>query len=92
MCHNEIFEILLDMFFLSWCLSADPLCVLQNYHDEVDGLLAQGGCVGSVLTKTGSHIPFYEGLRMGNWAEKVAFEFFDAFLAAELEKYFEVAD
>jgi predicted alpha/beta-fold hydrolase len=57
--------------------------VVQNYHDEVDGLLAQGGCVGSVLTKTGSHIPFYEGLCMNNWAEKVTFEFFDAFLASE---------
>eukprot|EP00600_Ochromonadales_sp_CCMP1393_P000516 CAMPEP_0174981628 /NCGR_PEP_ID=MMETSP0004_2-20121128/16004_1 /TAXON_ID=420556 /ORGANISM="Ochromonas sp., Strain CCMP1393" /LENGTH=47 /DNA_ID= /DNA_START= /DNA_END= /DNA_ORIENTATION= len=33
------------------------------------------------LTKTGSHLPFYEGLWAEDWAEKVTYEFFDAFLA-----------
>jgi hypothetical protein len=60
--------------------------VVQNYHEEVSKLMLRDCCIGSVLTKTGSHCPFYEGIGMGNWAEKVTFEFFDAFLTSELEK------
>lgn len=64
----------------------DPLCVVQNYHDEVHRVMAHNCTVGAVLTKTGSHLPFYEGLFMTNWAERVAFEFLDAFLASERAK------
>jgi hypothetical protein len=71
---------------ISQRLPTDPLCVVQNYHEEVHKVMKHGCCVGTALTKTGSHLPFYEGLFMGNWAEKVTFEFFDAFLASEAAK------
>ena len=33
------------------------------------------------LTRTGSHLSFYEGLLGSCWSEKVSYEFFDAALA-----------
>ena len=64
----------------------DPLCVVQNYLDNITEIHSHHNAVASILTKTGSHLPFYEGLFMRNWAEKVAFEFFDAYLLIEINK------
>ncbi len=70
-----------DIFIIS-----DPLCVVQNYHENIAPIHAASNAVGSVLTKTGSLLPFYEGLFLSNWAERVAFEFFEAYLQIESEK------
>ena len=63
----------------------DPICVAQNIDETID--LFEGhpgwkeGGTAIVVSKSGSHCPFYEGLTMRCWAEKVAFEFLDAALA-----------
>lgn len=67
-------------------LTIDPLCVVDNYHDHSHLMEDDNNMVGSILTKTGSHLPFYEGLFLNNWAERLAFEFFDAYLLVEQEK------
>lgn len=48
-------------------------------HKREDG----GGGASLVVTHSGSHCPFYEGLTHGNWAEKVSYEFFDAVLSEQ---------
>ena len=65
---------------------SDPLCVVQNYHDELHRTMKHQPCLAVVLTKTGSHLPFYEGITMANWAERASFEFLDAFLESEKEE------
>ena len=41
-------------------------------------------CIVAV-TKTGSHLVFYEGIFMKNWAERCTYEFFDAVLSKKNE-------
>lgn len=43
------------------------------------------GGASLVVTHSGSHCPFYEGISHGNWAEKVSYEFFDAVLRDQEE-------
>ena len=62
----------------------DPLCVMQNMTDNFESIRRSKSCVVCV-TKTGSHLPFYEGLFFKNWAEQASFQFFDAVLE-ETEK------
>eukprot|EP01032_Pedospumella_encystans_P021384 gene21384-24258_t len=71
---------------LSICSENDPLCVVENFYDNQHRMESCNSPVGSILTKTGSHLPFYEGLFLGNWAEKVSFQFFDAYLKREEAK------
>jgi uncharacterized protein len=54
----------------------DPLCVLENVTDNMTSIESSDACIVAV-TKTGSHLPFYEGLFMRNWAERCTYEFFD---------------
>lgn len=86
LCRTDTLFIEMTNSAMHGCPTADPLCVVQNYHDEVHRVMAHKCCVGAVLTKTGSHLPFFEGLFMTNWAERVTFEFLDAFLASERAK------
>mmetsp|Transcript_8179 Transcript_8179/g.13592 ORF Transcript_8179/g.13592 Transcript_8179/m.13592 type:complete len:477 (+) Transcript_8179:46-1476(+) len=64
----------------------DPLCVVENFLEQNENMRNAVCSAGAVLTKTGSHCPFYEGLFLSNWAEKVTFEFFDSVLARERQK------
>jgi hypothetical protein len=61
---------------------ADPVCTYENVHEYLDHFERSSHAV-LALTETGSHCPFYEGLRMRNWAEMAAYEF----LEAALEEY-----
>lgn len=68
--------------YLSSLFRPDPICVVQNVHENMNGFLrSQGGALA--LTATGSHCPFYEAGTMSNWAERAAYEFFDAALRLE---------
>jgi hypothetical protein len=60
--------------------------VVENYTEQLHHIHNSGSTVGSILTKTGSHLTFFDGLFMTNWAERVAFEFFDAYLVVETKK------
>jgi len=60
--------------------------VVANFEDNKHRMYSCNTPVGSILTKTGSHLPFYEGLFLHNWAEKVSFQFFDAYLQREKAK------
>eukprot|EP00597_Dinobryon_sp_UTEXLB2267_P009140 CAMPEP_0170096690 /NCGR_PEP_ID=MMETSP0019_2-20121128/28749_1 /TAXON_ID=98059 /ORGANISM="Dinobryon sp., Strain UTEXLB2267" /LENGTH=348 /DNA_ID=CAMNT_0010318755 /DNA_START=158 /DNA_END=1204 /DNA_ORIENTATION=- len=57
----------------------DPICVVQNVLDNLS-LFETSQYAALVLTKTGSHCPFYEGWTLRCWAEKAAYEFFDQVL------------
>eukprot|EP01038_Epipyxis_sp_PR26KG_P004223 gene4223-5999_t len=57
----------------------DPICVVDNVMENIELFNESNGAM-LALTKTGSHCPFYEGFFMNNWAEKAAYEFFDAVL------------
>lgn len=60
--------------------------MVENFYDNQHRMESCNSPVGSILTKTGSHLPFYEGLFLSNWAEKVSFQFFDAYLKREEAK------
>ena len=60
----------------------DPLCVLENVTENLDSVRKSEHCVVCV-TKTGSHLPFYEGIFFKNWAAEASYEFFDAVLSMD---------
>lgn len=69
----------------------DPLCVKENIFESQENGLMKNDMNGAIaLTKTGSHCSFYElgslPFQSSNWAERVCFEFFDAFLASNEHK------
>jgi predicted alpha/beta-fold hydrolase len=57
----------------------DPLCVIQNVTESLDSIKRSSHCIVCV-TKTGSHLPFYEGLFFNSWATQATYEFFDVVL------------
>jgi len=63
-------------------LSIDPLCTIENVNEQKEYMSSLSSNFSIVVTKSGSHCPFYEGVVMKNWAEKVTFEFFDSVLFA----------
>ena len=57
----------------------DPLCVIENFYENKVSVDKSQHCIVAV-TKTGSHLPFFEGWLMKNWADRATYEFFDAVL------------
>ena len=57
----------------------DPLCVIENFYENKTFIDKSKHCIVAV-TKTGSHLPFFEGFLMENWADRATYEFFDAAL------------
>ncbi len=58
----------------------DPLCTVDNVIEHLhlfDKSVVPGAAL--VLTQAGSHCAFFE-IFLGNWAERVAFEFFESVL------------
>ena len=53
--------------------------MIENFYENKDFIDRNQHCIIAV-TKTGSHLPFYEGMMMKNWAERATYEFFDAVL------------
>ena len=63
----------------------DPLCVIENVKESLDYIYRSKYCIVCV-TKTGSHLPFYEGFSFGSWATQATYEFFDVVLKEEYEE------
>jgi len=63
-------------------LLIDPLCIIENWNEQKEYMGTLSSNFSVVVTKSGSHCPFYEGIVMKNWAEKLTFEFFDSVLSA----------
>lgn len=58
----------------------DPLCVVENAYENLE-FVKSSTWVALILTKCGSHLPFYD-VFMSSWAEKLTFEFFESILAS----------
>ena len=74
----------------------DPLCLVSNALEYLDQVSANEGAIVAI-TRTGSHLPFLElgyvllsfwspRLYPSSWADRAAFEFFDAVLLQEKER------
>jgi hypothetical protein len=55
----------------------DPICIYRNVEENIFHIKDSSHLV-LVTTETGNHCVFWEGFSMKSWAERVAFEFFDA--------------
>ena len=62
----------------------DPLCLIENVYENIHEIEKSEACIVAV-TKSGSHLAFYEGFFMKNWAERCTYEFFDVILSRSLE-------
>jgi len=58
----------------------DPICVAENVHENMDIFRSSQGAT-LVLTKLGSHLPFFElswnPFRLESWAERLSFEYIE---------------
>lgn len=70
---------------ISRCMHVlDPICTYDNVLENAHLFPALRTAILAV-TESGSHLPFYQGLALGCWAEEAAYAFFDCVLSgAEL--------